>query len=266
MVLTSSIRLSSQNPTVNDLSRFMVLRRFGVHSRGPWHGKGALPPSSAFPPCSCGRSWRCLPRRRQRPPFQLTAMAFAIGGLIGLIWLGGKERGASFANRPQPGCSVSAGCSATISSTSPRSAMRRRSMRASSPISGPSSSWFSLAFLPGERLRWFHVAGAALGLLGTVVVVTGGAALSVDLGYLPGYAAAFVAAIVWSTYSVMSRRFAEVPTGAVAGFCLATAALSGIAHLLTEETVWPASGGEWLAVLGLGLYRSAPPSTSGTTA
>ena len=51
----------------------------------------------------------------------------------------------------------------------------------------------------------------------------------------------------------MSRRFAEVPTGAVAGFCLATAALSGIAHLLTEETVWPASAGEWLAVLGLGL-------------
>ena len=52
---------------------------------------------------------------------------------------------------------------------------------------------------------------------------------------------------------MLSRRLAQVPTGAVAGFCLATAVLSGLAHLLLEETVWPANAVQWLAVLGLGL-------------
>jgi drug/metabolite transporter (DMT)-like permease len=51
----------------------------------------------------------------------------------------------------------------------------------------------------------------------------------------------------------MSRSLAEVPTGAVAGFCLATAVLSALAHVLLEETVWPASGSEWFAVASLGL-------------
>ena len=58
---------------------------------------------------------------------------------------------------------------------------------------------------------------------------------------------------MWSAYSVLSRRFGEVPTDAVAGFCLATAALSLVCHLAFETTVWPASDSEWLAVLALGL-------------
>ena len=71
--------------------------------------------------------------------------------------------------------------------------------------------------------------------------------------HLPGYAAAFVAAFVWATYSVLSRRFAGVPTDAVAGFCLATAALSAVCHLAFETTVWPENAGQWLAVVALGL-------------
>jgi drug/metabolite transporter (DMT)-like permease len=43
-----------------------------------------------------------------------------------------------------------------------------------------------------------------------------------------------------------------VPTGAVAGFCLATSILSALAHVKLEDTVWPADG-EWAAVVGLGL-------------
>jgi len=45
-------------------------------------------------------------------------------------------------------------------------------------------------------------------------------------------AAAFVAAFTWSFYSVLSRRFAAVPTDVVAGFCLATSALAAACHLL----------------------------------
>jgi len=109
------------------------------------------------------------------------------------------------------------------------------------------------ASLPGERLGWHHVAGALLGLFGTALIVTGGQDFGVEADYAPGYAAALAAAVIWATYSVMSRRFAGVPSDAVAGFCLATALLSALCHLVIEETVWPAGVMEWLAVLGLGL-------------
>lgn len=109
------------------------------------------------------------------------------------------------------------------------------------------------AFLPGERFRAHHLAGAVLGLAGTVLIVTGGGGLSLRAEYGAGYAAALAAALTWSTYSLASRRFAQVPTDAVAGFCLATALLSLLCHLALEETVLPDGPGQWLAILALGL-------------
>lgn len=108
------------------------------------------------------------------------------------------------------------------------------------------------AFLPGERLRWFHVAGALLGFGGTVLLATGGARLAIDVRYAPGYAAALAAALVWAGYSVLSRRFGAIPTDSVGGFCAATALLGLVAHLAFETAVWP-RGAQWLAVLALGL-------------
>lgn len=109
------------------------------------------------------------------------------------------------------------------------------------------------ALLPGERLGWHHVVGALLGLGGTTLIVTGGQGFALSTDYILGYLAAIVCALAWSTYSILSRRLGSVPTDAVVGFCLMTALLSGICHLLFEETVWPASNLEWLAILGLGL-------------
>ena len=109
------------------------------------------------------------------------------------------------------------------------------------------------ALLPGERLKLAHVAGALVGLAGVVVLIAGRGAIRADAAHLPGYLCAFAAAFVWSGYSVLSRRFGSVPTDAVAGFCLATAALSFLCHLAFEATVWPASPTEWLAILALGV-------------
>jgi drug/metabolite transporter (DMT)-like permease len=109
------------------------------------------------------------------------------------------------------------------------------------------------ALMPGERLRWNHVAGAVLGLAGTVLIVTRGGALSFDSRYAFGYAMAGVCALLWSAYSLLSRRFAEVPTGIVTWFCAATSVLSLLCHLVLEQTVLPSGAGQWLAVLGLGL-------------
>ncbi|TIM18234.1 MAG: hypothetical protein E5Y74_27125 [Mesorhizobium sp.] len=109
------------------------------------------------------------------------------------------------------------------------------------------------ALMPGEKLAWNHVVGALLGLAGTVLIVTKGGGLAFDARYSFGYAMAAVCAVLWSSYSLLSRRFPSVPTSIVTWFCAATAVLSLACHLALEQTVLPVGAGQWLAVLGLGL-------------
>lgn len=108
------------------------------------------------------------------------------------------------------------------------------------------------ALLPGGELRWFHLAGALLGFSGAALLVMRGHSLSFNPAYNLGYSAALVCALTWSSYSVLSRKFGAIPTDAVGGFCGATALLALLCHLLFEETVTPV-GAQWAAILGLGL-------------
>jgi len=82
--------------------------------------------------------------------------------------------------------------------------------------------------------------------------VSSGAA-GFDLSHAPGYALAFICALTWAVYSVVSRRLGDVPTASVTVFCLATSLLSAAAHLMIETTVWPGSGQGWFAMAALGL-------------
>jgi drug/metabolite transporter (DMT)-like permease len=109
------------------------------------------------------------------------------------------------------------------------------------------------ALMPGERLRWHHVAGAVLGLAGAAMIVTKGGSVAFEARYGFGYAMAFGCALLWSTYSLLSRRLSKVPTDAVTGFCVVTALLALLCHFAFEQTVWPADTGQWLAVALLGL-------------
>jgi drug/metabolite transporter (DMT)-like permease len=187
------------------------------------------------------------------PPFQLAAMTFAIGGALGAAtWL--FRKGAATALR-QPAEVWALGVVGLFG----YHALYFMALRIAPPAEAGLLNYFwpllivlFSALLPDERLRTHHVLGAALGLVGTMVLFAGrGFAFAGD--FLPGYAAAFVAAFVWATYSVLSRRFAAVPTDAVAGFCLATAMLAAIFHAVFETTLWPASASQWLAVLALGI-------------
>lgn len=187
------------------------------------------------------------------PPFQLAAMTFAIGGTLGVTtWLFRKGAAASL---KQPAEVWTLGVAGLFG----YHALYFAALRLAPPAEAGLLNYFwpllivlFSALLPNERLRMHHIAGAVLGLIGTIVLFAGrGFAFAGD--FLPGYTAAFVAAFVWATYSVLSRRFAAVPTDAVAGFCLATAALATIFHVVFETTVWPASASQWLAVLALGV-------------
>ena len=108
------------------------------------------------------------------------------------------------------------------------------------------------ALLPGETLRWNHVVGTLLGLGGTALIV-GRNGVAFDSAYLVGYGAAFLCAFTWAGYSLATRSFEAASTDVVTGFCLATAILSLLCHLMLETTVWPQTSFEWLAVAGLGL-------------
>lgn len=110
------------------------------------------------------------------------------------------------------------------------------------------------ALLPGERLRWWHLTGAIAGLIGAVLLITGGKGPSgFKAEFTLGYVMAVCCAFTWSTYSILNRRFQDVPTDTVGGFCAATALLALGCHAMFETTVWPADAIEWLGVIGLGL-------------
>ncbi len=109
------------------------------------------------------------------------------------------------------------------------------------------------ALMPGEKLKWHHIAGAVLGLAGTALIVTNGGQFTFDPQFLMGYGVAVLAAVTWASYSLISRRFAAVPTRMVTWYCAAAAVLSLVCHLLLEETVMPQDTVQWLAVLGMGL-------------
>jgi len=114
------------------------------------------------------------------------------------------------------------------------------------------------ALLPGERLRWFHVAGALCGFAGAGLLVTDGGELAFDNRYALGYLAAAACALIWSSYSVLNRSFKHVPTDVVGGFCGAVAVLGAVCHLTFERTVMPLPGQWWaIAALGLGPVGAA---------
>jgi drug/metabolite transporter (DMT)-like permease len=187
------------------------------------------------------------------PPFQLAAMAFAVGALVGFAWIAAARRWRDLI-QPWPVWALG------IAGLFGYHWLYFTALRNAPPVEAGLIAYlwpllivlFS-AFLPGERLRWFHVGGALLGLAGTALIVTKGGSVTFDRGYASGYLAAFGCALTWAAYSILSRRLRDVPTGVVAGFCLATSVLSLVSHVLSEATVWPDGAGQWLAVLGLGL-------------
>lgn len=111
------------------------------------------------------------------------------------------------------------------------------------------------ALMPGEKLRWFHVLGAFLGFSGMVLVIAGKGGFVIDEKNSFGYLVALGSAVAWASYSLLSRRMAQVPTTIVAAFCLITSLLAFICHFIfKEQFILPASSGQWLAVLLLGLF------------
>src|SRR3954454_22946323 len=188
------------------------------------------------------------------PAFQLAAMTFAIGAAVGLLRLFRRPDALGVLRQPVTAWAVGVG------GLFGYHALYFLALRFAPPAEAGLLNYlwpllivlFS-SFLPGERLALHHIVGALLGLVGTVLLFTGNSSGGFTPGQIPGLAAAFVAAFVWAAYSVMSRKLKAVATDAVAGFCLATAALAALVHGVVETTIWPESAGQWLAIIALGV-------------
>lgn len=188
------------------------------------------------------------------PPFQLLAMTFAIGACVGpLTWL---WRPSAMRALRQPVLVWLVGIGGLFG----YHALYFLALRLAPPAEAgllnylwPLLIVLLSSFLPGERLAPHHIVGAVLGFAGTILLFVGNGSAAPDPAHIPGFIAAFVAAFVWAGYSVMSRKLAAVPTDAVAGFCLATAALAAICHVALEATIWPETTVQWLAILALGI-------------
>ena len=187
------------------------------------------------------------------PPFLLNALSFGLGGSLSLLWvLSGS------------GFGVLRAVSWRVYAFGTLGLFGYHFLYFSALRMAPAAEAGLIAYLwplfivllsgllPGERLTRLHVVGALLAFAGAAMIVLQGAA-AFQATALPGLGLAFLASITWAGYSVLSRRLGHVPTEAVSVFCLATALLSAIAHVLLEQTIWPIGGYGWGSVIALGL-------------
>lgn len=192
------------------------------------------------------------------PPFQLNAVTFAIGALPGIVlFILKPER---LKNLRQP---LGAWATGIIGLFGYHflyfTALRHAPAAEASMIAylWPLFIVLGSAMLPGEKLKFVHIVGALIGFAGAALIVSsrsgGVEQFSAAQRYM-GYAAALAGAFTWAGYSLLSRRYGQVPTDVVTFFCIATALLSAICHLFLETTVWPDTSSQWLAVVGLGIF------------
>ncbi|MEM1317527.1 MAG: EamA family transporter [Pseudomonadota bacterium] len=187
------------------------------------------------------------------PPFQFTAICFAIATAIGIVAM--RMRGVSASILRQPIAVWVLGVGGLFGYHFFYFTALRNAPPAQARLIAylwPLLIVLFYALLPGERLRWFHLAGAMLGLAGVVLLVAP-QLQGFETAARFGYAVAGLCAFIWSGYSVLSRRFADVPSDIVTGFCAVSAVLATLSHLAFEQTVWPDGALQWAATLALGL-------------
>jgi len=190
---------------------------------------------------------------RAIPPLEMVAIAFAVAALLGIAKMLARGQ-AIFARLRRPAGAWALGVAGLFGFHF----FYFTALRLAPPVEANLINYlwpllivlFSAA-LPGARLTARHVLGAGCGLMGAALLI-GGHGANFDPSFATGYAAALFSATIWAAYSVANRRYREVPSDAVAGFCAATALLAALGHCALEPTVAP-HGWEWAALLAMGM-------------
>ncbi|TDH61419.1 DMT family transporter [Dankookia rubra] len=188
------------------------------------------------------------------PPLLLTGLAFAVGGTLGLLVVAARGRLGALRQPPLVWLHGVGGLAGYH-------ALYFAALALAPPVEANllNYTWPLLivllaAPLRGLRLGPRRLAGVGLGALGAVLLLAGGGTGGFGAGAPAGYALALAAGLTWALYSVLSGtpRLARTPTEAVAGFCLAAAAVTLAGHLAFEPPGWPGPA-QWPAILLLGI-------------
>lgn len=103
----------------------------------------------------------------------------------------------------------------------------------------------------GQKLKARHAVAAGIGFTGAALAIASGGSLNAELEI--GYLYALFAAVIWATYSLLTKRMGGFPTSAVGSFAFVSGVLAIAAHFVLEEpaaialTDWPL-----LIIMGLG--------------
>ncbi len=129
------------------------------------------------------------------PPFQLNAMTFLVGGLVGVAsWIARPQGLKALRQKP---IVWALGVGGLFGYHALYFAALRWAPPAESGLINylwPLLIVLFSSFLPGERLRRAHIVGALLGFAGVIVLIAGRGAFDARAEYMPGYICAFVAA------------------------------------------------------------------------
>ncbi len=190
------------------------------------------------------------------PPFLLTAMAFLIGALsIMVTW---PFRPQAIRSLRQPIGVWVIGCLGLCA----YHCLYFYAIQNAPPVEASLIAYlwpllivlFS-ALLPGERLKFHHVLGAICGLAGAALIITKGGQVGFSSGIKSGHVAALACAFVWSSYSLLSRRYPGAPPDVVAGFCLVTSVVAVAIHFAVQEPmIMPVVPSSWVALVLLGVF------------
>jgi drug/metabolite transporter (DMT)-like permease len=187
------------------------------------------------------------------PPFQTTAITFAIGGALLLAIAGARRRWQALAPSP-------AAFALALYGLFAYHALYFAALRLAPPAEAGliSSLWALLTvlmsgLLPGHRLRARHVLAGLIGLAAAALLVGDAGGSAGGSARLLGLTLALACAFVWASYSVMSRLVAAMPSESLALPCLVTAALALGCNVLLEGWTAPPDANSWLALVLLGL-------------
>jgi drug/metabolite transporter (DMT)-like permease len=186
------------------------------------------------------------------PPFETTAIVFAIGGvlMVAVAVLRGRTdllrpTRASFALGLYGLFVYHALYFAALSLAPPAEASLITALWALLTV------LFS-GLLPGHRLRAAHVAGALMGFAAAAILVHDKLGSASDVGqHLAGARWGYLLAL--GCAFVASRLLASVPSESLAAPALATAVLAGLCSLAFETWTAPAGPVSWAALVALGL-------------
>ncbi len=184
------------------------------------------------------------------PPLLLTALGLAAGGLFGLTAVAARGRLSALRQGPLAwahGLAGIGGYHALYFAALGRAPAVEANLL---NYAWPLLIVLFAGVIGGLRLGARRLFGVGLGAAGAALLLAGGATFPAEAW--AGFACALAAAVVWALYSVLAARLGSVPSEAVAGFCLASAALAWLAHLALEP---PATleARHWAAVALLGL-------------